>query len=105
MVTVSKTWDSFNARRYGFPWAAKITAFNGAATLEFIKGAYNGNDNGGEIVITGEVGEIVKIGQKDHRGNGTANDFYQITEDGKLERVASPVEARQAWTEWKEQSK
>lgn len=96
-VVVSKPWGSYNGRRYGTPWAARITAFTGRPVLDFIKGAYNGNDSGGELVITGTVGEIIKIGQKDYRGNKTDNDFYRITETGELELVESPVEARQLW--------
>ncbi len=103
-ITVTKSWGSYNARRYGRPWAARITAFNGAPTLEFIAGAYNGNDDGGEIVVTGEIGEVVKIGQKDYRGNNTDNDFYVIANsDGagpKLKYIESPIEARKLWQAW-----
>lgn len=98
-ITVSKNYTSYNGRRYGKPWCARIKSFNGSATLEFEKYSYNGNDNGGEIVITAEIGEVIKIGQKDNRSNKSDNDFYQITEAG-LEYIADATEARKLWLQW-----
>ena len=34
-ITVSKNYTSYNGRRYGKPWCARIKSFNGSATLEF----------------------------------------------------------------------
>lgn len=90
---------SFNGRRYGRPWAAKITAFNGAATLAFEKSPYNGDDSGGELVIEAQAGEIIKLGQKDHRSNNSWNEFYFCNFDGSLNLIDDPKTARQKWTE------
>ena len=101
-VTITANWDGYNGRRYGSPWIARISAFNGAATLDFIKGAYNGNDDGGEIVAEMEVGEIFKMGQKDFRSNNSANYFYKALEGGGYECFGSPQEARKLWNEWQQ---
>ncbi len=96
-MTYSMTISSYNGRRYGRPWAAKITAFTGSATLEFCKYPYNGDDNGGELVIDAEPGDVIKLGQKDYRSNKSYNDFYFCSEDGKLQHIESPVDARARW--------
>jgi hypothetical protein len=99
-MQVSKTIEAYNKRRYGTPWAAHITAFDGRPTLDFVDGAYNGTDAGGELVIDAESGEVIKIGQKDHRGNGGSNDFYQVGGDGTLEQLDAAA-ARKAWIAWR----
>lgn len=101
-MKVTKEFGDYNFRRYGRPWAAKITAFDGRPTLDFIDGAWNGTaDNGGEIIFDAQPGEVVKIGQADHRGSNTLNDFYRVAQDGKLEHIDSAPEARKAWEKFK----
>lgn len=100
-VTVSKAFGSYNGRRYGRPWMARIKSFTGRPELEFQKYVYNGSDNGGEVAFEAEVGEVVRIGQKDFRGNNTMNDFYRVTVSG-LEKIDDPVNARKAWEEWQD---
>lgn len=100
-MIVTREFAAYNKRRFGDPWAAHITNFVGAPTLDFIKGAYNGDDAGGEIVFEAESGEIVKIGQKDYRGSRSYNAFYKVCADGSLEYIPSPIAARKAWQAWK----
>jgi len=101
-ITASKTWPSYNARRYSRPWAAHITSFTGGPELDFIPRAYNGSDAGGELVITAEPGEIIKYGHKDSRGNGTINTFARVEPDGTLTDIDTPAKAREQWNAWKE---
>lgn len=88
-VTVS--FNSYNERRYGTPWIAKVTTWpvGGKAELQF--GGYCGDSRhggAGEAEIDAEVGDIVRWGQKDNRnakgteanwgiveGNGTIKDL------------------------------
>lgn len=100
-VTVSIPVQSYNARRYGKPWVAHITEFSGRPTLDFVSQAFNGNDQGGELILQAEVGEVFKAGQKDLRGNNTENNFLVARPDGTADKLDDPVEARKLWQSWK----
>lgn len=98
-MRISREFEAYNGRRYSKPWVAHITAFDGRPELDFVRGAWNGTDDGGELVFDAEPGEVVKIGQKDGRGNGTQNDFYRVGGDGGLEQLKA-TEARTEWDAW-----
>lgn len=94
-------YDCFNQRRYGNPWVAKIKSFLGKPELEFVPRAYSANrGDEGELVFEAEIGEVVKIGQKDNRGGNTQNSFYLCQKDGDL-LILDAIEARKKWLEWK----
>ena len=80
-------WAGYNARRYGRPWIAKVTNWpvGGKPTLDF--GGYCGNDDGGETEISAKMGDIIRSGQKDNRGNGTTNEWYLAGANGELELI------------------
>ena len=67
LITVVNV-TSYNPRRYGRPWACKIID----GKNEFIRGAYDGNDNGGRVYIEDpEEGQVYGVGQRDSRGNNS----------------------------------
>lgn len=80
--------DEYNEKRYGKPWLATISSWAGSnPELQFVP--WRG-DEGCEGFFEVELrpGQVLKRGQKDHRNpNGTANDFFVITDAYKLVRV------------------
>lgn len=96
-VRVSKEFGSYNSRRYGKPWIAKVTKWQVGKPPELDFGRYVGDDSGGEVEIDAEVGSIIRIGQKDFRsGRGGFSGWYVVQPSGELKEV-SPVEARKIW--------
>lgn len=95
-IRVSATYGSYNQRRYGRPWIAKIISWpvGGKADVEW--GAYCGDDDGGEVEIIAAPGDVIRHGQKDHRGNSTSAGWYVVQADGSLTGCTA-AEARQAW--------
>ena len=84
-ITVHK-YGSYNSRRYGRPWAAIIT-FDGTgrANYNFGAGTYLGNDEGGELIITAQPGDIIAAGQKDNRKpQNSTNDWYLVGDTNEL---------------------
>jgi len=88
MVTVSKNFGDYNARRYSKPWGAIIT-FDGVKPKynfsgQFL-GKHIGGDGSGSVAIKCSPGDIVAFGQKDNRNpKYTENDFYIVKEDGSI---------------------
>jgi hypothetical protein len=95
-MRVSVEYGSYNTRRYGKPWIAKITAWPVGGKPELEWGAYCGDDDGGECEIESQAGDIIRSGQRDGRGNGGSNDWYIVEANGSLTCVDQP-EARKAW--------
>ena len=93
-MRVSKSFGSYNFRRYGRPWIAKITAWPVGGKPHLQWGGYVGDDDGGEVEMEAQAGDIVRTGQKDNRGNGGSNDWYVVETDGTL-RSIDQTEARQ----------
>lgn len=87
-MRVTLDFGAYNDRRYSRPWIAKVTSWpvGGRPELEF--GSYIGNAKGGEVEIMARPGQIVRAGQKDTRGNNTDNDWYVVTDAGKLEKIS-----------------
>jgi hypothetical protein len=79
---------SYNERRYGKPWIAKIDfASDKKGTFTF--GDWTGDGrNGGEGVlsINTQAGDIIAKGQKDNRQpRNSAPDFYVVLADGSID--------------------
>lgn len=90
---------SYNDRRYGKPWIAKVTFDdNGKAAFEW--GTWVGRPGySGTLVIHAAEGEIVAKGQKDNRNSrGTECDYYQV-QGGQLVAM-SKAEAYKASREY-----
>lgn len=60
-------FGTYNARRYGKPWCAKVVNWPVGSVPDIQWGAYLGDSSGGECEIEAEPGDIVRWGQKDHR--------------------------------------
>lgn len=95
-MRVSQSYGSYNHRRYGKPWIAKITDWPVGGKPDVEWGRYIGDDNGGETEIEANPGDIVRSGQKDHRGGNTSAEWYVVNADGSLSG-SDAVEARKAW--------
>jgi len=91
-ITIS--WDSFNGRRYSRPWIAKVTAWPVGSRPAITWGNYLGNDNGGELEIEAQAGDVLRYGQKDGRGNCTINLYAIVLEDGSRLKVSEPNASR-----------
>ena len=59
---------SYNSRRYSRPWIGRITAWPVGARPELAWGGYAEDDNGGELEIEAQAGDIIRWGQRDGRG-------------------------------------
>ncbi len=92
-VIVSIDWDSYNQRRYSKPWIGKITKWDIGQNPNIEWGGYVGDDNGGMTEISAFEGDIIRYGQKDHRGNNTCNCWAIVDADGDIDNV-TPVQAR-----------
>jgi hypothetical protein len=81
-MTYTYDFGYYNARRYSKPWIARICAWpiGQRPTLEF--GSYIGNDNGGTVEISAEPGDVIRIGQRDYRGNGSMDVWTIANPDG-----------------------
>ena len=92
--------DEYNEKRYGKPWLATISSWNGASPdLEFVPWI---GDEGREGFFEVELrpGQVLKRGQKDHRNpNGTTNSFRIVNSDLTLTRIdkAEAYDAYQAF--------
>lgn len=85
-----ETYSSYNERRYGDPWVAKVGA-DGKIDFSARVGGYTGERGKGEAgdlyIIKPAEGQVYAYGQKDYRGH---NGGYQYTQYIKGEFV--PVE-------------
>jgi len=94
-MEIKQETGSYNGRRYSRPWIAKVTSWTGVKpTLKWGNFISNAED-GGIMVIDAEVGDIIRYGQKDNRGNGTENSWAIVEPNGSLRRV-TPAEAYQS---------
>jgi hypothetical protein len=85
---------SYNPRRYGKPWIARVTAWpiGKIPTLQF-----GATVDVWTAEIDAEPGAVIRFGQKDQRrGNNTTADWGIVLPDGTV-RECSPSEARTHW--------
>ena len=66
-MKIEKEFGRYNAKRYSWPWIAKVTAWPTGQRAELAFGEYVGNDQGGVAEIEAEPRDIVRWGQKDYR--------------------------------------
>lgn len=96
IMRISQQWSSYNQRRYGRPWIAKITSWPIGGKPDVEWGRYVGDANGGEVEIEAQPGDIVRAGQKDNRGGNTSADWYIVQANGSLDGIDA-AGARKAW--------
>ena len=83
-MVISIRYSGYNQRRYSRPWIARVSSWPVAGKAELEWGRYEGDDDGGEVVIQAAEGDIIRHGQRDNRGGNTSKDWYIVTASGEL---------------------
>jgi hypothetical protein len=96
-IRYSESYGSYNARRYSRPWIALVASWPVGGRPDLTWGSYLGDDDGGEVEIMAYPGSILRSGQKDGRGNGGSNNWWEAMPDGSM-RMIDQSEARKIWT-------
>ena len=83
-MNYAETTPSYNQRRYGKPWIAKLTFDAGKAEYQF--GSWLGTPGQeGELSIEVEPGDVIATGQKDNRkGRGGPEHIGVVQVDGAV---------------------
>ncbi len=92
-MRVTVEFGSYNSRRYGRPWIAKVIAWPIGGRPEL---SFGGNVGSHLVEIDAEPGAIVRWGQKDHRGNNTTARWGIV----QLENAIEDCSAEQAREHW-----
>ena len=96
-VRVTRSFGSYNGRRYSKPWIALVTSWPVGGRAELVFGSYLGDNYGGEAEIMARPGDIVRWGQKDTRNpKYTTAEWGKVCEDGSIENLTM-AEARKAY--------
>lgn len=97
MAKIIISTNSYNDRRYGKPWIARVD-FSQDPQGKFLWGDWIGQPGeGGELSIEASPGDVVASGQKDFRKpRNSAPDWYTVGSDGELISHASKIEAVRA---------
>jgi hypothetical protein len=103
-MTYREDTSSYNSRRYGKPWIAKLD-FSTPGKPKYEFGDWLGQPGGeGELSIECQPGDVLATGQKDHRkGRGGANHIGVVQADGKVKWGYTLAKARDAGVEAREQ--
>jgi len=95
--------DSYNQRRMGRPWIAKVNFANPKG--EFTFGDWTGdqyNGGAGVLSITADSGDIIAQGQKDNRQpRNSAPKFFTVAPNGTLEAIGDKGAAYKYYLEHK----
>ena len=90
MKTV-KHYESFNQRRYGNPWVAKLGA-DGKPDFANKIGGYTGRYNAGEAgdlyITTPEDGAVYIYGQKDYRNEKYTERCYVVYKKNEFTEIS-----------------
>jgi len=97
-MRIWRKFAGYNPRRYGKPWIVRITSWPVGGKPDVEWGTYIGDDNGGEVEIQADAGDIVRIGQNDYRGGKSFAGWYIVQADGTL-RETDAAGARKAYDE------
>lgn len=95
-MRVAMEFPSYNERRWGLPWIAKVTAWPvaGRPTMEFGKFVGHAGDPG-EAEMMAKRGDIVRWGHKDNRnGNSTWSKWGIVNAEGGIDEI-DETEARE----------
>ena len=96
-MNITKETSSYNERRYGRPWIAKVDFSKNGGKPDYQWGDWAGDHyNGGEgiLSIDADPGDIIADGQKDNRQHkNSAPTFYVVTPDGGLECLGDKGDA------------
>ena len=96
MTTITILTDSYNERRYGKPWIAKVN-FSADPKGAYTWGDWIGdhrNGGAGTLSILANPGDIIAEGQKDNRNpRNSAATFHVVTTSGELESIGDKGDA------------
>ena len=82
-MEISIETSSYNERRYGKPWIAKVD-FDSNKQGDFQFGDWVGSPGGaGVLELDADIGDIVARGQKDHRNSKNSAAEYYVVVDAK----------------------
>jgi len=100
-MKIIRNTGSYNDRRYGKPWIAKVDF--SVKPANFIWGDWTGSPGGeGVLEIDAEPGDIIARGQKDNRKpRNSAPDYYALTDAGKLDHIGDKGAAYKFYLETK----
>lgn len=91
-MKVLQHYASFNPRRYGNPWVAKVNPATAKPDFSQKIGGYTGGYNRGEegdlYILAPEENAVYMYGQKDYRGNQTER-AYALYQNGAFSPVTS----------------
>jgi len=90
----------YNRRREGRPWLCRVTAWDGGSKPDIVWGSWisDGNGSAGELRIEANPGDLLRVGQKDHRRPDKSLDqWYVVQPDGQLRSIPGKVEALRYW--------
>jgi hypothetical protein len=94
-MLITKNTDSYNSRKVGTPWIAKII-FSKGPQGDYLWGNWTGEQGcEGILSLNATSGDIIGI---DNRGSRNAK-YYVVTNDGDLEFIGSKVKAYKFFTE------
>jgi hypothetical protein len=97
-ITISISTSSYNSRRFGKPWIAKVD-FDNDPQGEFVWGVWIGQPGeAGELTLANlKPGDVVAQGQKDFRKpKNSMPEWGYIDTDGQLVSCDSKIEAIKA---------
>ena len=104
-MDITTETSSYNQRRYGKPWIAKVD-FAKSAKGDFSWGYWTGdhyNGGAGVLSISAKPGDIIAGGQKDFRQpKNSAPDFSVVAVDGNLEPLGDKGDAYKYFLEHKD---
>lgn len=100
-MKITASTSSYNERRYGRPWIARVD-FSNDPTGEFIWGSWLGQPGEpGELTVEAFPGDVVARGQKDLRNpRNSAPDWYIVDGNGNLVRCSTKIDAVRASREF-----
>lgn len=92
-MKISVSTPAYNARRYGRPWIARVD-FSEDPQGVFEWGKWIGdNGSAGLLEVEALPYDVVCHGQKDGRGNKSAQDWYFVVPDGTLTPLGGRADA------------
>mgnify|MGYP003452049273 FL=1 len=98
---VTVDFPSYNEKRYGSPWIARVTLWPVGSRPDLVFGNYLGdhrNGGAGEAEILAKPGDIVRWGQKDNRGNKNTEAWWGVVNDDATITRLTEAEARKAYS-------
>jgi hypothetical protein len=109
-MRITRATHSYNERRYGKPWIAKIVITTANPKGDFIWGTWIGDarkGGEGELILDNiEPGDIYARGQKDNRKpRNSSPDYYVLGEDSEGITCGSIIEAKKVSEEMKNTAK